>query len=78
MDSKVCVKCGGEKIVERLDQVGVLWKENSQQVHPLQTLINYVKQSNVTPLAETLILNRENKMATFTYNSCRTEQRNLY
>ena len=78
MDSKVCVKCGGEKIVERLDQVGVLWKENSQQVHPLQTLINYVKQSSVTPLAETLILNRENQMATFTYNSCRTEQRNLY
>ena len=78
MDSKVCVKSGGENIVERLDQVGVLWKENSQEVHLLQTLINYVKQSNLTLLAETLILNQENQMASFIYNSCRTAQRNLY
>ena len=78
MDSKVCVKSGGENIVERLDQVGVLWKENSQEVHLLQTLINYVKQSNLTLLAETLILNQEIQMASFIYNSCRTAQRNLY
>ena len=29
------IKCGGEKTGEQLDQVGALWKENSQQVHPL-------------------------------------------
>ena len=33
VDLKVCVKCGGEKTSEWLDQVGILWKENSQQVH---------------------------------------------
>ena len=43
VDTKVYVKCGGEKAGERLDQVGPLWKENSWQVHPLQTLINYAK-----------------------------------
>ena len=48
-----------------LDQFGVLWKENSRQVHPLQNLINYAKQSNLTPLAETLIWNQENQIATF-------------
>ena len=35
VDTKVCIKCGGEKTGEQLDQVGALWKENSQQVHPL-------------------------------------------
>ena len=35
VDTKVCVKCGGEKTGGRLDQVGALWKENSRQVHPL-------------------------------------------
>ena len=64
VDAKVCVKCGGKKTSEWLDQVGVLWKENSRQVHPLQTLINYAKQSNLTPLAETLIWNQENQIAT--------------
>ena len=34
VDTKVCVKCG-EKTGKRLDQVGALWKENNQQVHPL-------------------------------------------
>ena len=62
---------------ERLDQVGALWKENSRQVHALQTFINYAKQSNLTPLAETLILNQENQLATFIHNSSRTELRNL-
>ena len=77
MDTKVCVKSGGgEKTGGRLDQVGALWK-NSRQVHPLQALINYAKQSNLTPLAETLISNQENQTATFIQNSCRTEFRNL-
>ena len=65
VDLKVCVKCGGEKSSEWLDQVGILWKENSQQVHSLQTLINHAKQSNLTPLVETLIWNQENQIATF-------------
>ena len=61
VESKVYVKCGGEKTSERLDQVGALWKENSWQVHPLQTLINYAKdwkQSSLTLLAKTSILNQ--------------------
>ena len=65
MDLKVCVKRGGEKTSEWMDQVGILWKENSQQVHSLQTLINHAKQSNLTPLVETLIWNQENQIATF-------------
>ena len=65
VDLKVSVKCGGEKTSEWLDQVGILWKENSQQVHSLQTLINHAKQSNLTPLVETLIWNQENQIATF-------------
>ena len=40
-------------------------------------MINYAKQSNLTPLDETLILNQENQTATFIHNSCRTELRNL-
>ena len=51
--------------------------KNSRQVHPLQALINYAKQSNLNPLAETLISNQENRTATFIQNSCRTEFRNL-
>ena len=27
VDTKVYVKCGGEKTGERMDQVGALWKE---------------------------------------------------
>ena len=76
-DTKVCVKYGAEKTGERLDQVGTLWKETSRQIHPLQTLINYAKQSNLTLLAETLISNQEGQTATFIHNSCRTELRNL-
>ena len=48
VDTKVCIKCGGEKTGEQLDQVGALWKETSRQVHPPQTLINYAKQSNLS------------------------------
>ena len=65
VDTKVCDKCRGEKTGEWLDQAGALWKENSRQVHPLQNLINYAKQSNLTPLAETLIWNQDNQIATF-------------
>ena len=64
-----------KKTGERLDQVGAFWKENSRQAHPLKTLINYAKQSNLTPLAETL--NQENQTATVIHNSWRTELRNL-
>ena len=57
VDTKVCVKydvTNSEKTGEQLDQVGFLWKEDSRQVHTLQTLINYAKKSNLTPLVETL------------------------
>ena len=56
-----------KKTGERLDQVGAFWKENSRQAHPLKTLINYAKQSDLTPLAETL--NQENQTATVIHNS---------
>ena len=62
---------------EPLDQVGTLWKETSRQVHPLQTLINNAKQSDLTLLVETLISNQEDQTATFIHNNCRTELRNL-
>ena len=62
-----------KKTVERLDHVGAFWKENSRQAHPLKTLINYAKQSNLS--AETL--NQENQTATVIHNSWRTELRNL-
>ena len=43
VDTKVCVKCGGEKTSKRLDRVGALWKENSRQVQTLQTSVGYTK-----------------------------------
>ena len=36
-------------------------------------LINYAKQSNLSHLVGTLILNQENQTAAFIHNSCRTE-----
>ena len=47
VDTKVCVKCGGEKTSKRLDRVGALWKENSRQVQTLQTSVGYTKQSKL-------------------------------
>ena len=40
-------------------------------------MINYAKQSNLTPLPETLISNQGNKLATFIHNSCWIKLRNL-
>ena len=77
VDTKVCVKYDGEKTGEELDQVGFLSKEHGRQVHALQTLINYAKKSNLTPLVETLTWNQQNQMATIIRNSCRTKLWNL-
>ena len=80
VDTKVCVKydvTNSEKTGEQLDQVGFLWKKDSRQVHALQTLINYAKKSNLTPLVETLTWNQQNQMATIIRNSCRTKLWNL-
>ena len=76
--NKICIKYGkcSSESKERLDQVRVRWREDSNSKHPLLTLISYADKLELQPLVDQLKANLNNREITFIHNSCRTDLRN--
>ena len=73
MDStgKCCIKCGKrEKKGEVLNHVGLRWREDKGEKHPLKTILEHAIKLNLTDLAAVLENNLQNNIPTFIHLTC--------